>query len=238
MKIWGLHGFLGRPEDFSSLELPVEAPDHLKIPSLSPSVSLNEWGRNFCSQAVADQNILIGYSQGGRLALQALKANPKQWKHVILLSTNLGLPIEQRSSRIENDKNWAEKFLREDFEECLKAWNQQNVFKGSVNEPVRTESDYTRKDLADCLMNWSLGHQEDFRPFLKSCEIPISFFCGEFDTKYQLIGDEIEKLNPNIKKTVIPNSGHRLLFDQPLLLRTEILKTLGLGNFFAGYKSR
>ncbi len=223
MKLWGLHGFLGRPADFSSLNLDLQAVDYLRIPQLSAKVPLSHWGANFCAYVGGQDNILIGYSQGGRLALHALKANPGMWAGVILLSTNAGIVEAEKPVRLENDQRWADQFLKDKFEKVLHIWNEQSVFSGSKTEPERHEADYSKEDLANCLVNWSVAKQQDFRIFLKQNRVPLHYLCGNKDSKYCAIGEELVLINEKIKKTVIPNAGHRLLFDNPAAVRESIL---------------
>jgi 2-succinyl-6-hydroxy-2,4-cyclohexadiene-1-carboxylate synthase len=238
VKLWGLHGFLGRPADFSSLNLDLQAVDYLRIPQLSAKVPLSQWGENFCAYVGGKENILIGYSQGGRLALHALKANPSIWAGVVLISTNPGVSDSEKAGRLENDQKWADQFLKDEFEKVLHTWNQQSVFTGSKTEPVRTAEDYSKEDLANCLVNWSVAKQEDFRFFLQDNSVPIHYLCGESDAKYCSIGEQLVLINSKIKKTVIPNAGHRLLFDSPAAVRESILQSCGLRDSFARHKIR
>ncbi len=235
MKIWALHGFLGRTSDFSQLQhkcseldaaIDWRSVDYMHLRELSPQSTLEEWGEHFCQfvqKASPDgDNVLLGYSQGGRLALQALKVNTSMWKSVILMSTNPGLPVTERSARLKNDEEWAEKFLHQNFEKTLEKWNAQSVFEGSMKEPERREEDYNRRQLADCLTRWSVGQQEDFRVFLKQLSLPTLFMTGERDSKYVQIGNILASGNPQLTHSIISNAGHRVYLDQPDAVALEI----------------
>ncbi len=229
IKIYALHGFLGRPDDFNQVaDETWECVDYLKSRELSSNQSLENWGRQF-NQFIQKKNldssyenvsnILVGYSQGGRLALHALQNQPGQWKAAIMISANPGVAEIDRSVRIQNDQFWAELFMKEPFDVVIKKWNQQSVFSGSQQEPTRIESDYNRQQLKDCLVNWSVGSQQDFRSFLKTTEIPILYISGALDKKYCEIGAELAKLDRKIKFVSVEASGHRVLFDQPQVLK-------------------
>jgi 2-succinyl-6-hydroxy-2,4-cyclohexadiene-1-carboxylate synthase len=241
MKIWALHGFLGQTSDFSKLQeaatkldsnLIWRPLDYMHLRELSPQSSLTEWGEHLnrlvdkASMPDSTGDILLGYSQGGRLALHALKADPKRWKAAILLSTNPGLPQSERPARLKHDEEWAERFLNQNFQKTLEKWNAQPVFQGSLAEPERKESDFNRRQLADCLTRWSVGQQEDFRPFLKQTSVPILYLSGEKDSKYQQIGDALAASNSKITHKVIANAAHRVLLDQPESVAGEVCRFL------------
>lgn len=236
MTIWALHGFLGLPSDFQELQahcldlqpdLQWKSVDYLRMRELSPNQSLQEWGVRF--NQYVEQNskpnetpVLLGYSQGGRLALQALKQNTSFWKSCILLSANPGINIGEKPQRLRNDQQWAEKFLNENFAKTVEQWNSQLVFQGSRSEPLRIEKNFNRRQLADCLVNWSVAHQENFVSYLSTLGFPILYVAGEMDKKYCQIGSSLAASNRQIEFSSISGSGHRVLFDQPKKLADEI----------------
>jgi len=238
MKLWALHGFLGQAADFADLQLKCSqqdanldwnSVDYMHSRELSPQSTLEEWGDHFCKlveQSNSKENVLLGYSQGGRLALQTLKKNSSLWKAVILVSTNPGLPVLERPARLKNDEEWADKFLNQNFQKTVEKWNAQAVFQGSVTEPERLEANYNRRQLADCLTRWSLANQEDFRSFLKQTSLPTLYISGERDSKYTQIGNSLAALRPTIAHKSITNAGHRVFLDQPDAVSFEIIKFL------------
>jgi 2-succinyl-6-hydroxy-2,4-cyclohexadiene-1-carboxylate synthase len=238
MKIWALHGFIGLASDFNELQglcnqhepsLDWQSVEYMHSRELSPQTSLDKWGEAFCKMVrrTGDSKpILLGYSQGGRLALQAFKADPHFWSGVILLSANPGIPPSERPARKKSDEEWAEMFLNQNFQKTLEKWNAQAVFQGSKQEPVRQESDFNRHQLADALNIWSVAQQEDFRPFLKSISTPMLFLSGENDMKYGQIGQSLAAQNPKVTHHIIPGAGHRIFMDQPSAVSFEITKFL------------
>lgn len=240
MNIYFLHGFLGLPSDFERtmhfLEVPGEnsnilSVDYLKFRETSSQVSLSDWGGQFnrwiqsYEKGQTNKNpkrILVGYSQGGRLALQAVHASPQFWQGLILISANPGIPSGERPARLKRDQVWGERFLQENFDKTVEKWNAQPVFQGSMAEPQRQESNYNRNLLAGCLTQWSLGHQQDFKSVIKDWQIPMLYMAGEKDSKYVQIGQELKKAQPSVKLSVIPQAGHRVILDAPDALAHEI----------------
>lgn len=228
MTLFCLHGFLGHPTDYQwtlksireqNVSIESVAPEYMAIPELSSTKELSKWGASFnkwaLQQPSSHQRILVGYSQGGRLALHALKHDPDLWTAAVIISANPGLPKSERASRLKNDERWAQLFLTESFEWLLGEWNKQPVFAGSINEPERFEKDYDRRQLSESLFRWSVGHQEDFHPFLRKVEKPILWVTGEEDVRYVQMAQKIAEGNSHIQSCVVEKSGHRVIFDQP-----------------------
>jgi 2-succinyl-6-hydroxy-2,4-cyclohexadiene-1-carboxylate synthase len=237
-----LHGFLGAVQDFQTLIGSLQAQigpklvwtpiDYYKEPQLSPEVSWQEWPQHF--ERYLDQiplsgstNFLLGYSQGGRLALNYLKSflgrSPHQWRGLILISSGLGLSELEKVSRLDFDQKWSNKFLTEDFQEVVEQWNQLPIFSGSQREPQRLEKDFNRKLLAKNLINWSPSQHESYFNFLSNLELPICYLAGESDKKYVEIGQDLAKKNSKVQLELIESAGHRCFLDQPEVVGLKIL---------------
>lgn len=259
LNILYFHGFLGRPNDFQSVVISNTSSnpnpsthntvlvDYFHIPELNPTVPLLNWGQQFWQwyqhhygQAPC---VLVGYSLGGRLVLEALKnkQNPPDYnrsedraqgnglKACIFIAAGFGMksagsdlqldPAIQ--SRRANDHKWSEKFLSQKFSSVVNEWNQQSVFAGSQIEPERVESDYDRKLLSLALTQWSQVEQENSVEFLLQDPIPKLWVVGQNDKKYFEQSQQLQA-SSNIENIVIPNSGHRVILDQPQLLKQQI----------------
>jgi len=217
--IIALHGFLGQPADWDFLNQLLPEYEILK-PSLyrKTNLSLQQWAQCFdrdfdCS----DTPILLGYSLGGRLALHALRENPKRWKAVVCLSTHPGLVrIQERAERIRADEGWAERFLQEPWDSLISSWNSQKIFEHS-KKTTKTPSHFSRELLANILTMWSLGHQEPFFADLEKIDVPILWLTGQNDEKFTELGKKIIFKNKFSKHRIIAGAGHRIHCDQPEL---------------------
>lgn len=218
---YALPGFLGQAEDWDPLGL-----DTVKASAYRPSkMSLWEWGSAF-NQSVQGQNFLMGYSLGGRLALHALISNPTQWKAAVLISTHLGLSSgTSRMERLISDTKWACRFATEPWERVIEAWNQQPVFKGTQH-PVRLELNYTRDQLASVLVGWSLANQDDLENSLEKISLPILWIAGADDEACASKAGALKLAHPQSQISVIPNAGHRVVWDQPHQLKQLIQQFL------------
>lgn len=242
MRLFALHGFLGQKSDFSNFfdhlqretknsalflkeKLQLMSVDYLAEASLQSHTPLAQWGSHFNRFVFnmnlgAEKKILIGYSQGARLAMQAYENDPSFWDGLILVSGNPGIPSAQRKVRLEHDEIWSQKFIKGDFMGNMRDWNLQSVFAGSKNEPLRHEKDYDKNLLGLALKNWSVAWQNDFSKILlnpdHSKKMLIVF--GGRDEKYKIMYQELNKKNPRLQICEIEDSGHRVIFDQPAML--------------------
>ncbi len=248
MNIYLLHGFLGKPSDWIIFEKYLseyskDSSNKINIikPDLYTEIELSafrKWARLFnrkvSTKNSGQENILIGYSLGGRLATEIFLSEPSIWSQVHLISSQFGLKTQtERLNRLKNDKRWAERFSEEPFVRVIEDWNKQPVFTSSA-EAERLESEYDRKKLVWILQNWSLARHEDLYEELrkwsqsdsKSGKNRLNWYCGERDLKYLQLKKEIELECPFIKTATIPESGHRVLFDQTQSLAEVISQAL------------
>lgn len=204
-KIWAIHGFLGLPSDWENFDvMPVE---------IEKAASLTDWAKKFNARIAVEgagfRNYLLGYSMGGRLALHALVDQPELWEGAILVSTNRGIK-EGKQERIESDEVWAERFEKDPWYQVVADWMAQPAFKDSKG-PLRLESDFDRVQLGEQLRNFSLGRQE----ILNSNK--AHWVVGEKDISYR-------EMQPHA--IVVPNAGHRVIFDNPKRLNEIIAQII------------
>jgi 2-succinyl-6-hydroxy-2,4-cyclohexadiene-1-carboxylate synthase len=227
--ILALHGFLGSPRDFDPLATAfakwntgyeIIAVDYTNLRGLTPDVSLDRWGENFNLWSQKNyskkKKVIMGYSQGGRLALHAVEKNSTIWSKAILLSTNPGLQSpEEKKSRKENDLRWSHRFQNVDFDRVVKEWNAQGVFMNSQSEPVRRVEDFDSELLGKALTHWSLAEQKDFRKNESVFKTSGFWMAGEFDNKYKDLILGLKQLEMPIQTAIVEGASHRLMLDQP-----------------------
>lgn len=196
MKIYTLHGFLGRPSDWN-------LPDAVDL-FQRPIVPFDEWAQQFNASALPG-SVVIGYSLGGRLAMHALIQNPTHWKAAVIISAHPGLKEEERAERIASDQRWAKRFLNDPWEKLMTDWNKQPVFAGQ--SLPRKESDFDRTVLCQVLEKWSLGRQAQLLPAINALPLPIFWITGELDPH---AARGLKLAHPQSKQWVAPGAGHRV----------------------------
>jgi 2-succinyl-6-hydroxy-2,4-cyclohexadiene-1-carboxylate synthase len=187
-----LHGFLGDPHDWDFLR---DAGFEIETPPLD---------------AIPDHgDILLAYSLGGRLALQAFLAGA-DYKRAILVSTGLGIEGEElRIARRASDEAWAKRFESEDFEAVIADWNAQPVLAGPAL--ARTRDDYDPRALRE----WSSGALPPVATRLHEVTIPTIWIAGARDTKYVAEAHRAASIAPNARVAIVEDAGHRVPWEQP-----------------------
>ncbi len=235
--VFALHGFLGQQSDwdflrgekqknaFTGTHLLVS--DYTKIPGLSPvSGDIEAWGLQFIGwkREVYGERpfVIMGYSQGGRLAMMTLKENSPDCLGGVILSAHLGLSNTEKEKRLKNDQVWAKRFLEDDFSTLVKEWDSQPTLVGKKPSPARAEDDFSRQILAESLLNWSAGLQPDLKEWIKEYPKPILWMSGQDDEKYRIQNGMVEFKNKLSRKTLVPESGHRVLSDNPDFVAAEV----------------
>jgi len=230
--IVGLHGFLGKGQDWKPLSEAVRKeayllnlefwfPDLLTPRStLSPDLSFSTWIQKFSNELdhmEYNRCVLMGYSMGGRLALHALIKHPRLFDGAIFFSTNpLPPPDEEMESRRKNDEDWARRFATENWETLLEDWDKQPVFAGEKCHPSRSEDKYSRRFLSEALVNWSLCNHEVTLNDLQKLKAPTLWFVGERDNKFLAIVNFMKQRGIPADFQVVQDRAHRLGFtDNP-----------------------
>lgn len=192
-RIIALHGNVGSPTDW----LPLEQ-------AFGPLEKRCLWEPGALDFAEGDA--LLGYSLGGRLALQAAAAAPEKFRMVVVLSAHPGLTAPQeRLERLEQDKKWSERAAHLPWAEFLEQWDSQDVLgPGSCD---RLALERYRPAISEAFRAWSLGHQSDLRPALRRVSCPLHWITGEQDLKFTALAAGAGCGRHH----VLPGAGHRLL---------------------------
>ena len=163
--------------------------------------------------------VLLGYSMGGRLALDRLQR--ERYDQAVIISAGLNAPDPARKQR---DEEWARRFESEEWASLMRAWNAQEVFGGHVVE--RREEDFDRAELARQLREYSPAVLPP--PKLESIETPILWVAGERDAKYVEIAKAAVRRLPHAELWICPDAGHRVPWEQPEALVARLRSFLDL----------
>lgn len=227
MEIYALHGFLGRPQDWTQL-LSGQLSVKLHAADLfngAPIGSIGEWAEDFCKQAAATEGprVLMGYSLGGRLALHALLQRPQLWDAAIIISAHTGLQnAKDREHRRQTDELWAARFESDPWNLIIEDWNRREAFKCDTFHFDRREADYQRQTLAAVLRQWSLGLQRNLLPDVAKLELPICWMAGANDEACAAVARQVSLQHSLSKCLIIPEAGHRLPWQKPQEFLTGI----------------
>lgn len=235
-----LHGFLGNVNDWSETIkylkdefycVSIDLPGHGNSLSQSPPT---EGGFDYCHHLIKDtlnelqinSFTLIGYSLGGRIALDYVRTqNDGDLQKLVLESCHTGLTQSiDKEQRYQQDLGWATRFATQSMYDTLDEWYEQSVF-SSMNDLEKERVISKRSDnygvyLAKMLLSTSLSKQADALPFLrenKTKNMPISiYYCfGQKDHKFKKLATELSA------QTAIPlkefnGAGHNIHQQVPL----------------------
>lgn len=221
-----LHGFWGEPRDWNGVlhRLPLGAavltPDLYESGLLAPDTSIDRWAKNFLENLPTENPVqLVGYSMGARLALAAVTRAPQRFSRVLLLSGAPGLhPGVTPEARLEWEKEWAAKFLNEDWKKLTTEWSAQEVFVGDKPPEPRRESAVLREMLALSLLHWSPRLHPYTMDDVKALPATVEWAFGALDQKYVKLAKTLQESGVRGQIAIIPNAGHRLYADAPAFI--------------------
>ncbi|WP_150538268.1 2-succinyl-6-hydroxy-2,4-cyclohexadiene-1-carboxylate synthase [Actinobacillus vicugnae] len=236
-----LHGLLGSQQDWQAVlsrlqnfaqirPLTIDLPLH----GASAQIHCHDFAdvRDLIDQTIqhyigTQPFYLVGYSLGGRLALDyTLNAHNPNLQHTILEGTNIGLATEgERQARWQNDYQWAERFRHQPLTEVLNDWYQQAVF-ANLGQHKRSNLIKKRQHnhgiaIAEMLEATSLAKQPYFLSQLVGSKYAISFLIGERDLKFRNMAEQ-HQLNYRL----IAQAGHNAHFEQPQAFVAELLRSI------------
>ena len=234
-----LHGFMGSSADWSfiskSVDRPtfaIDLPGHGLDPVVCSSESWFEETSFLLFQALdalhVSRVIWVGYSLGGRVAMDFASRYPHRSAGLVLESSHPGLSDpDQRTERLLHDRSWSAK-IEARWPHMLTEWYQQPVFQLPEDLTKRLVAVRTNNDpamLAAALNGFSLGHQQPFsgKPaHLNGQTMPILYVAGQKDEKYREVGMRMEAVFPRLVLKVFEGVGHNVHLERP----TQYLDTI------------
>jgi 2-succinyl-6-hydroxy-2,4-cyclohexadiene-1-carboxylate synthase len=223
-----LHGFMGSGKDWAGIVkrlvdryycLTPDLPGHgnstgfpdssdytLKAASRLISELLEELTIDTCS--------LLGYSMGGRIALDLCLNNSHTCNKLIIESASPGLRTDrEREDRYKLDLERARDIESRNFRTFLTDWYAQPLFRSLKKHPdfpklIERRLHNDTAELARSLRGSSVGAQPSLWEKLKDTTIPLLVLAGEKDDKYVAIAREMEEINEHIHAQTVKNSGH------------------------------
>lgn len=205
-----LHGFLGQKEDWDPLLSYLSSSSEIKaidLPYRATDIALA------VKEIAPKAKIVVGYSAGGRIALELKARFPNDYGKIIALSAHPGLKTEQEKiARLKIDEQWIEMLKKGPFAEFLEKWYGQDLFQSLKNSPHYDEILKRRKmqnpeDLAHFLTHFSIAKKQ--APQISPETI---FIHGKLDLKY---GKLYRTLVPIEKIFTIENAGHAAHIENP-----------------------
>lgn len=222
-----LHGFTGDPLDFAQLATATTEEHNWYAANIHRQGSINEIIAaldRFIDHVRGSNVILLGYSMGGRIALQYALARAQRLSHLILISATAGIENDQeRVVRRRSDTQLANFALECGTVAFIDRWHQQPLIatqKRQIKQQVY-ESMLLRRyslsasDIAGDLRNLGLGEMANCWPQIHVLDCPTLLITGENDQKFCSLASRMAHLMPNGEHLKISNSGHAPHLENP-----------------------
>lgn len=235
--IWCLHGAVGSAADWLPFRetweragYAVRAVDLWRFLDCCPR-SLADTATALNAEVASNEgeNLLVGYSMGGRIGLHALLAENSPWNAAVIIGAHPGLESErERIERRQKDADWSVKCHRGEWQMFLQEWQAQPVLQGAGDGVVewcdRAPLHLRRKEIARSFLEWSLGAQESLWPRLGEIGVPVLWLTGALDGKFTELAERACGLLPRAQRRVTAAAGHRLPWQRPEEFSRDVLE--------------
>jgi 2-succinyl-6-hydroxy-2,4-cyclohexadiene-1-carboxylate synthase len=235
--VFALHGFTQHGGMFE--ELAAGLPWEIVAPDLPGHGSASDTPADFDSAVQAISRLvghrpLLGYSQGGRIALGVALRYPQAASHLILVSAGLGIGDPQRRrDRLETDAALADRIERDGLASFVDSWLDLPMFDGlrrrgsewcAHDKELRLEN--TAKGVAAALRGMGQGSQPYFGDRLGELQMPVLAIAGALDPAYVEIGECIAVTVSQGVAVTVEGVGHPVIGEAPDRIAGEIRRFL------------
>ena len=223
--VLALHGFGGSGRDFDVVREHLPEPLELHGPNIAaPSVAacmslIDKWryaeGRK--------DAVLLGYSMGGRMALQYAARRHLSLSGLVLVSATPGVRnAGEREARLAEEATLAEHIRTVGVD----AFTDEGALRPMIATPDRLPQrghdemvDRRRRNTADALIGvlrgMGTGRMTSVWSRLPEIDIPVLLVSGEEDPKYRNIADDMLDHLPSARHVCIEDAGHAPHLEQP-----------------------
>lgn len=230
-----LHGFAGSARTFEHLEPllgDVLSATCLELPGHGEAPLPTSWDE--AVDAVAEhldgRTVLIGYSQGARLALGVAERYPRRIERLVLESGAAGFRRRHdRLLRRRSDEALAELIHARGVEAFVEHWEQLPLFAGLRALPEHEQralrarrSSHRAEGLAAALRVLGQGAQPDLWPGLQALRVPTLLVTGAADEKYTRLARKMTADLPMAWHVSFRGVGHAPHLECPGLWAAEV----------------
>ncbi|MDJ0960715.1 MAG: alpha/beta fold hydrolase [Acidimicrobiia bacterium] len=194
---------------------PVEVPSHGDFRTTAAAIGES-----------SGRGIYVGYSMGGRLAVQLALDRPDLVDGLVLISASPGIANHaRRRRRYLDDLALADRIEANGRETFLDEWLGQPIFEGIDLIQARRHRLTTAPAIASQLRRLSQGIQAPLWDRLAELDMPVALVAGERDPKYVGIATEmLSEIGMNATVEIIPDCSHAVTIEWPGAVATVVVE--------------
>lgn len=180
---------------------------------------------------------IVGYSQGGRVALLLANARPDLVSGLALISSTAGIAdTAEREARAQADRNLASHIAAVGVDQFLDEWTRSGITSTTHLGPDARRADLdirrenTAAGLAAAVEGYGQGTQPSLWDSLASIAVPVVLIAGSEDPGYTERAEAMAERLPDAYVEVLDGARHNPLLDTPELVSAAVsgfLKRLG-----------
>jgi len=235
-KLLLLHGFMGSGLDWLEIaellsndfcSILVDLPGHgknIQLPVAEAfSLRVLSAGLGAFLDQCAIQNIsVLGYSMGGRIALQFALDFPEKVTNLILESTHPGIAdTDLRAQRRLLDKQRAAALDSAGLDAFVENWYDMPIFQSLHRHPAKLAALKIQRKrnqaawISKLIVELSPGHQVPLWDRMVELGMPVLLLAGRDDKKYLDITSKMVDTLAGAQQVCIPEAGHVTHWEQP-----------------------
>ncbi|MCH7578815.1 MAG: 2-succinyl-6-hydroxy-2,4-cyclohexadiene-1-carboxylate synthase [Chloroflexi bacterium] len=166
---------------------------------------------------------VLGYSMGGRVALQlALRAPGRLWA-LVLESASPGIDDDaEREDRVRSDAALADEIERNGIDAFVDRWQALPLFASQSRLSAAAREELRRQrlrnspvGLANSLRGAGAGQEAPVLNRLGEIRIPTLLIAGALDQKYVALARKMSDALPCARTQIVSDAGHATHLEQP-----------------------
>jgi len=169
-----------------------------------------------------DRTHLVGYSMGGRLALNVAARRPERLISLLTVGAHAGLEGEARESRRQGDEALAQRIEKDGLEAFINYWTALPLFAGLerrgpsfVAQMHAERMRNTTAGLAASLRGMGAGEMEPLWDQLGRVSFPSTFVAGQLDHGYVASARRLASIVPDSRVEIVLRAGHAVHQERP-----------------------
>lgn len=170
-----------------------------------------------------ERGVWLGYSMGGRTALQIAVRHPNAVAALILEGASPGIEsVEERERRMVSDEALAVRIEQEGVQAFVDYWESIPLFASQASLPAAERARIRSGRLANrasglarSLRGMGAGAQQPLHDHLAAVTAPVLLLAGALDTTYVAVGHQMAVALPHATMHVVPQAGHAAHIEQP-----------------------